>query len=73
MEDNRFLIFAKYETKGKGAQNVGDGGPDDVANREWGAVASYGHHDNSELFEGSDLRSQEEVCDTDLFPFRTSC
>ena len=34
MEDNRFLIFAKYETKGKGAQNVGDGGPDDVANRE---------------------------------------
>ena len=36
-------------------------------------MASYGYHDNSELFRGSDLGPQEEVCDTDLFPFRTSC
>ena len=36
-------------------------------------MASYGYYDNGELFRGSDFRPQEDVCDTDLFPFRTSC
>jgi len=29
-----FLSLSKYETKGKGAKNVGDSGPNDVANRK---------------------------------------